>query len=270
MYDAGEELTLQRARGRAAVAWRRADGQIRLDRLFQSGSAKILLPKTHAPVPEAVWVNTAGGITGGDRFRLEVSLGPGAAGVVTSQAAERVYRARGGAGRSDIDLTLSAGARLDWLPQETILFEGGRLERRLGADLEDGAALMLLETVVLGRRAMGETLEDAGLLDHWRIRRNGRLVFAEALRLIPPLSALGGPAALGDTRAFATFAMIAPDAEDRLDRARAALPPGAAASAWNGALVCRFLAADATPLRAGLIRFLTAFRDGALPRVWQS
>lgn len=265
---------LQRARGRAEVAVSFRDGRIRLDRLYQEGCAKALLPRTHGPTPEAVLVNTSGGVTGGDRIDWRLAAGPGAALVATTQAAERVYRSMGGSARIETRLAAGAGATLDWLPQETILFDGARLERRLEADLAADARLTLLETLVLGRAAMGERLRTGAISDQWRIRRDGRLLHAEALFAEGDLArAAAGAATLGGGRALATLLHLAPGAEMRLDSARALLAGidgvAAAASAKPGVLILRFLAADARPLRAALVRFLMAFR-GPLPRVWSS
>ncbi len=255
-------------------------GATRLDRLYQQGCAKAILPSVHGGIPEAVLINTSGGITGGDKLSYATSVGAGAALTVTTQAAERVYRSTGDFGLMDVTLTLGAGARLDWLPQETILFEGGRLARRLTVDMAEDARLTLLETVVLGRAAMGETLAEAAITDHWRINRGGALIHAEALRIGPDVRvAARGRAALNGARAFATLIHAGPGAEDRIGEARSLLAaaresgaPGsavaAAASAKPGLLILRFLAPDAAPLRAALIHFLMAFRGAPLPRVW--
>ncbi len=263
----------QRARGRAEVAVSLRDGAIRLDRLFQQGCAKAILPRREAGPPEAVLINTSGGLTGGDRLAYALAAGPGAALTVTTQAAERVYRAASGCARIETRLTLGAGAALDWLPQETILFEGGALERRLEAEMAADARLTLLETLVLGRAAMGETLARGRYADHWRIRRAGRLIHAEALRLSGDLARAGaGPATLHGARALATLVHVAPDAEARLAPARrliADLPGVAAAAGLRGdVLILRFVAAEAAPLRAALIGFLAAFRGAPCPRVW--
>lgn len=252
----------------------RSRGATRLRRLYQRGCAKALLPRTHGAEPEAVLVNTSGGITGGDRLSYAAEVGAGAGLTVTTQAAERVYRSRGDWGLVDARLTLGAGARLDWLPQETILFEGGRLARRLTVEMAEDARATLLETVVLGRAAMGETLTDAAITDHWRVHRGGRLVHAEALRLGPDIRVSArGRATLGGARAFATLVHLAPGAEDRLGEARAVLGGAggevrAAATAKPGLLILRFLAPDAAPLRGALIRFLMDFRGAPPPRVW--
>lgn len=266
--------TLQRARGRAEAAVRLADGAVRLERLYQQGAAKLRLPRNPDPTPEAVFINTAGGLAGGDRFEVGFAAGPGAALVATTQAAERVYRSTGATARVALRLRAEAGARLDWLPQETILFDRGRLERRLDLDMAADARVTLLESFALGRAAMGETVRSGHFVDQWRLRRDGRLVHAEALRLSGDFAPLAGPALLAGARAGATLVHLAPGADDRLDAARALLAAAAdpavaaAASAKPGLLILRFLAPDHAPLRATLARFLAAFRGAPPPRVW--
>lgn len=256
----------QRARGQASVRF--ADGQ--LAGLRQQGSGKAMLPRVHDRPAEAVFVNTCGGVTGGDRFSWTLNVESGHA-VGTTQAAKRLYAASGGRGRIETRLSAGAGARLDWLPMETILFDRCSVDRRIEVDLVGDAAFLAVETIVLGRAAMGEVLTHAHFTDNWRIRRDGVLVQAEALRLSGDLEeALNGSATLGGIRAVATLIYSAPDAHDRLDAARAILPEGVicGASAWNGQLVCRFHAPDNRPLKAALIDFLTRFRGLPLPRVW--
>lgn len=265
--SASHSRNMQRAKGHAEVSFA-ARG---LKRLYQSGCAKVLLPQNFQPVPEAVFINTSGGVTGGDRLQYCASVEAGAALNVTTQAAERIYRASSGAAHITNTLTLAAGSRLDWLPQETILFEGSALKRRLNVDLDESSTLLALETLVLGRHAMGETLQQSRLSDQWRIRRNGRMVYADALRFSKPGFETQSAATLNGHRALATLVYVAPDAEDRLSNARGLLDFAdveAAASAWNGLLVLRFLAPDAQPLRKALISFLTEFRGCNLPRVW--
>ena len=267
--------TLQRAHGHAEVAVSLRGGRVRLDRLYQAGCAKVLLPRVSGPTPEMVLVNTAGGVTGGDQFDWRLTAGPGAALVATTQAAERVYRSLGPPARIETALTLAAGASLEWLPQETILFDAGRLERRLEADMAADARLTALETVVLGRTAMGETVRTGLMSDQWRIRRGGRLIHAEALRAEGDLArATAGPATMNGARALATFVHVAPGAGARLDAARAMLQPRAGvlagASARSDVLIVRFLARDFAPLRATLVSFVAAFRAMRLPSVWPS
>ncbi|MEQ8807322.1 MAG: urease accessory protein UreD [Rhodospirillales bacterium] len=279
MYDGtspsdrpGETLSLQRARGRARIAVRAEGGITRLAELYQDGCAKLRLPKVYGPSSvEAVLLNTAGGLTGGDVYATEALAGPGAFLTLTTQACERVYRASSGTARVDTRLSADAGARLHWLPQETILFDGGRLDRSLDVDLTGDAAFLAVEALVLGRVASGETVTGGAFTDSWRIRRDGRLIFADAARIAGDIDAVAaGPATLAGMKAVATVVLAAPRAEDGLADARAVLDPvaTAGASAMPGLLICRLVAADDRALRAVLVPLLNLLAGRALPRVW--
>jgi len=272
MFDAGSrsDAALQpRAEGRAEVVAELRDGATRLARLYQQGCCKCLMPRVGGF--EAVLLNTSGGIAGGDRLAYAAEAGAGAQVTVTTQAAERAYRARPGeVGQVATRLVLGAGAALDWLPQETILFDGAALERRYEVEMAPDARLLMAEAVILGRAAMGETVRSAHLADQWRIRRGGRLAYADALRLTGPVAETAArPALLGGHRALASIVYVAPDAEARLDQVRDLLPEGdAGASAWNGLLAVRMAMPDGAALRRAMTRFLTGFRGAPLPRVW--
>jgi len=266
---------LQRARGRVELSLALRDGATRVERLYQQGCGKAMLPRVHGPTPEAVLVNTSGGVTGGDLLEYRLRLGPGTRLAATTQAAERVYRSLSGPARVETRLALGPGAELDWLPRETILFDGGRLARRLDADLAGDARLTALETIVLGRTASGERVTRGALADRWALRRDGRLVHVEALRAAGDLGrAAAGIATLGGRRALATLVHAAPAAADRLGSARAALAEAAvtgvvaAASAKPDVLIVRWLAPDLAPLRTALAAFLLRFRAAPLPRLW--
>ena len=265
--------SLQRARGEALVAVRR-DGEVnRLDGLRQAGSAKVRLPRVPRQAPlEAILLNTAGGVTGGDRFSATVNVGADAHMTVSTQAAEKAYRSPGGVGEIDNHLTVEAGGRLDWIPQETILFEGSALRRRLMADLAPDAVLLAAETVVLGRTAMGEELRDIHFMDQWQIRRGGRLVFADGSRILgDSVGIMGGGATGNRARAFATIVLVEPGVQSRLEPVRALLadqPVEAGTSVWNDMLVARMVSADSQELRLSLMMLIKALRGVDMPRVW--
>ena len=253
--------TMQRARGEGLVAL----GPNRLIRLRTEGSAKAILPGGHTG-REVVFLNTSGGLTSGDhlRFGLEVE---GRA-VATTQTAERAYRASGVPARMDVRLSVGRGGWLDWLPQETILFDHAALERRTLIDLAPGAGCMALEAVVLGRAAMGETVREIRFRDRREIRRVDVPVWIDPLALVP--AALDGSATLNGARAFASIVLTE---ELPLPTLRAVLDePGVAAeaSAFAGRTVVRMLAPDGWPLRRQIARALHHMRRGQpLPRVWQ-
>lgn len=266
-------VPLERAEGEIRLGFRAQGGRSRLFDLFQQGSARARLPRIADLCPEAVLINTAGGLTGGDRMSYAVEVGDGAAAAITTQAAEKIYRARDGAAEVHIRLALGERAMAEWLPQETILFDGARLSRRFDVAMAESASLLAVEAMVFGRTARGERMRTGLVHDRWRVRRAGRLVFADGLRLDGQIaSRLARPALLAGGCATATVLLAAPDAESRLEAARAALngtPAEAGVSAWDGLLVARLAAQDGAALRVTLAALLTALRGGRpLPRVW--
>lgn len=275
MLDSGPITMHQRAFGRAAVTLRAGDGAgatARLSGLRQSGSCKAFLPRTHLAVPEVVFLNTSGGLTGGDRIDFSLELAAGAQATASTQTAERAYASSGDVARMQIDLDLGAGAALDWLPQETILFDGAALDRQTVVALEGDASCLVLEAVVLGRAAMGESLRAVSLRDVRTIRRDGKLVHLDALGLDDDVPA-AGPAVLQDARALASLVLAGPGAEDAAGPARSVLDePGVrgGVSAFDGRLSIRLLAGDGWPLRRQILRLLAVLRTGPMPRVWQS
>jgi urease accessory protein len=260
----------QSSKGHARIVLRDAAGRTRLADLRQEGSAKVMLPNAGA-LAEVVFLNTSGGLTGGDRLSYAVDLGAGARAVATTQTAERAYRAGGGMARVNVSLTVGDGGWLDWLPQETIVFEGAALERRTTIRLGRNAGILALEAVILGRAAMGEVVRKVVFRDNRRIEREGKPLHVEPLALDAAALA-GGRAVLNGGRAFASLILVAPDAADRLAALRAALDEpcvSAAASAYDGRLAVRMLAGDGLPLRRQIARALAVLRPHPLPRVWQ-
>ncbi|HUZ68022.1 MAG TPA: urease accessory protein UreD [Beijerinckiaceae bacterium] len=266
-----------RARGEIRAAFAADDGCTHLGRLFETGGLRLRFPKSQRGC-EAVIVNTAGGMAEGDCANLDFSAGPGVEATIATQAAERIYRGDGPAGSPatevSVSLRLGEAACLRWLPQETILFDRARLSRRLDVDLAPSAALIIFESFVFGRLASGETRTCGMLRDRWRVRRAGRLAFAEDMRLEGAIgSTLDRPACGGSARACATLLYIAPDAEGYIEEARARLRAASrcewGASAWNGMLVVRLLSNLPEALRAAAFDLLDALPGGGAPRVWR-
>lgn len=270
------------ARGVGRVAFGvDGDGRTRLQDLYQSDPVRILFPTpARGDIPSAAFVTTSGGLVGGDMLELTAAAGTGAAVQATAQATEKVYRSSGPDCRIDVALSAGAGAWLEWLPQETILFEQGRLARTTRAHLTSNARLLAGEILVLGRAAMGETVRSGLVRDSWEIRRNGRLVWADALCLDGAIDELvGHPAGLGGATAVATIVYAAEDSKAHLEAARELLGGDqktvrAGATAVNGILLIRFLSADAYALRESFGRFWAGFRHevagypDSLPRLW--
>jgi urease accessory protein len=270
-----QPVPLARARGRLDLGFKRRGAETVLDALFQEGCAKARFPRREAGAfAGAVLLNTAGGLTGGDRLQQAIRWGDGTAATVAGQAAERIYRSLGDAAQIETRLVVEPGAVAEWLPQETILFDRARLDRDLRIELRGDARFLGVEAIVFGRAAMGETVRQGTLRDAWRIRRDGRLVYADALAVDgDPAAALDRPGLGRGARAVATLLFAAPEADRMIEPLRLALTEAqglAGASAWNGLLVARFAAPDGAVLRRDLISALGILRAGRpLPRVWQ-
>jgi urease accessory protein len=266
---------LEKARGEAALTVSLRDGMDAIRDLRQSGCGRLLFPHRPREAPlEAVLVNTAGGLTGGDRFRASATVGEGARAVVTTQACEKIYRSGGGVAEVRATLSVAAGASLQWLPQETILFEGSALRRSLVADVAPEGRLLAAESVILGRAAMGETVASASFRDSWRIRRGGRLIFAEetAVGAGEWARARSSRAALGaDASAFATLLLAASDAAGRLDPVRSILDSqgiDGGASLVDGLLVVLLMAGPGLAMRKAMIPLIECLSGAPPPRVW--
>jgi urease accessory protein len=260
-----------RARGKVAFDVRLEDGVTRRGQLHESGSLRVRFPSPEADGLSAVFVNTAGGVAGGDRFDIDITAGEGARLTLTTAAAEKVYRAPDQVAQLNISLKAASGAHLGWLPQETILFDRARIFRRIDIDLAEDATLLLCEIVVFGRAAMGERMQRGEFVDRWRLRRGGRLVFAETVRLDGDIGEkLARPAVANGGVAIGT-ALIVPGDEVLLERIREASESFGAEvgiSAWNGFAMARFCAQDAARLRADMMTVLGRASPGALPRLW--
>jgi urease accessory protein len=260
-----------RARGAVSFDVHQVEGVTRRRHLHESGSLRVRFPSPEAEGLSAMFVNTAGGIAGGDRFDIEIAAGAGSRLAVTTAAAEKVYRAQGAAAQLNIALKAAAGSHLAWLPQETILFDRARVSRRIDIDLADGASLLLCEVVVFGRAAMGERMLRGEFIDRWRMRRGGRLVFAETSRLDGDIGAkLARPAFAKGGVAVGT-ALIAPGDQalvDRLGELSGSFGGEVGLSAWNGFAMARFCAQDAARLRADMRAVLGRATGSALPRLW--
>ena len=250
-------------------------GETRLADLYQRDPCRVLFPDSEpGEPPQAVLVTTSGGVAGGDRLRMEVAVGPGAQAVVATQAAEKIYRAAPGSDpcRIDVAVTVETGAILDWLPQETIVFQGARLVRRTVAEVAAGASLLGCEMVVLGRGASGERFASGLLLDSWSVRRAGRLAWTDTLRVEGETPDGAG---FGTANALATVIGVWDTPEPHFERARALLDDAgqarrdvrAGVTLVNGILIARLLG-EATAVRTAVIAFLTTFRGRRLPRVW--
>jgi len=287
MYGGGclsEPSLLQRAVGELRVAVKPSGPETVLDELRQVGCLKARFPRRVVPGwMDIVMLNTGGGVAGGDQLDLSIGIGAGAQATIAAQAAERFYRARAGDAPSKVrtHLTVEAGAALEWLPQETILFDQSAVDRRLEVDLAADASFLGVETIVFGRTAMGERIGQGWLRDLIRVRRGGDLLLHDAIRIDGDIDAtLQHAAVAAGAKVVATIVCVAPDTAEKLAALRSTalpLPPSppahepteAAATVRNGMLIVRILGPNSASVRRTVIAALAVLRENRqLPRVW--
>ena len=273
LQENAEIFAANRATGHVALEIAASHGRTRRKRVHEDGSLRVRFPNTAGETLEAVLVNTAGGMTGGDRFSIDISLGKGGRLTAGTAAAEKIYRSRGP--DTEIIATLDVGphARLAWLPQETILFDQSRLSRRIEVDLAPEATLTFCEAVIFGRSAMGESVHQGRLIDRWRVRRGGKLLFAETMRLDGAIEAKLAAAAAGNGAVALASLLMVPGDDGTAEAVRALAGQFAGevgVSAWNGMALARFCAREAAALRHDLILTLAALDRCPLPRLWLS
>ncbi len=260
-----------RARGVVAFDVHARDGVTRRGHLHESGSLRVRFPSPEGEGLSAVFVNTAGGVAGGDRFDIDIAAREGARLTLTTAAAEKVYRAPDTPAELAISLKVAAGAQLAWLPQETILFNGAQVSRRIDIDVADGGSLLLCEIVIFGRAAMGERMRHGRFVDRWRLRCGGKLAFAETVRLEGDIGEKLARPAIGKGAQAVATALVVPGGQALVERIREAAESfggEVGISSWNGFAMARFCAQDAARLRADMVAVLGRAGGAPLPRLW--
>lgn len=266
--------------GAAEVSFVNKGNETGLGRLYYRDPLKVLFPRPQVgDVKTAALITTGGGLFGGDHYDIDISLEKNASALVTAQAAEKVYRSSGPDCHVNVNLKVAQGACLEWLPQETILFDKARFRRTTKLDLDAGARALVGEINVFGRLASGEELDDGLLREAWEIKRGGKLVWADALHMDGDMQrSLNHTSGFDGCRAIATAVYSAPDAKVFLENAREFLGEHEGvrlgATLVNGLLICRWLAADPYALRQAFGAFWSKMRNQALgrpaslPRLW--
>jgi urease accessory protein len=270
---------LQRAEGSGRIVLSGSDKGTRIMDVFQRSPIRIMCPRTiDGTLEEVVLVNTAGGITGGDRLETGVTALGNASIAVTSQAAEKVYRALDEPARITTTLKAYEVAKLAWLPQETIVFNRGRLRRETDIELSSTAELLALEWLVLGRAAHGEEMSGGQITDSWRVKRDDRLIWADSFRITDEIFPhLHRKPLLSNFRAVATLIYFGPALAARLEFLRdvvRSLECQCGATSVGGLIIVRFAAQVLYDLRLALQNFLEQFGrelgDGPFraPKMW--
>ncbi|WP_375255169.1 urease accessory protein UreD, partial [Yoonia sp.] len=236
------------------------------------GCLRLLFPQAGGNALDAVLINTSGGVTGGDRIDMAGSVGAGSAMTLTTQAAERAYRAQPDqTGRITTRISVGEDATLCWLPQEIILFDGCNLSRKLKVDLAVGARALIVEPVVFGRTAMGETLTDAAFRDRIAISRGGAPIYSDGVQMTGHIVDQLARNAVGQgMSAMVSVVYAHPLAQARLSAVRAHLPiTGGATLLAENLLAIRIMAQDSYLLRRSLMPIIELLSGTTVPKTWR-
>jgi len=265
-----QEQVIPRSVGRGLLSSKLVEGRSVIDDFRCSGALRVLFPRTKRDLP-AILINTSGGLTSGDTFEFEATAQKGSTLTLSTQAAERGYRAKTGPAVTQTTLTIEDGARLNWLPQELILFDGCDIERSLTANLQGDARFLFVEPVVFGRTAMNETVNQGRFLDHVSIYRNETTLYLDRVRLEGDLkNTLSNRATAQGSLAMASIIYIGPDAEAHLGTVRSHLPmTGGASMIEDDVIIGRVLAPDGFELRRALLPILEILSQNTLPKTWR-
>ena len=263
-------FALNRARGHVHIELAAHEGVTRRQMVDESGSLRVRFPNPEGAWCEAMLVNNAGGIAGGDRFAVQLRLEENARLNLTTASAEKVYRSHGPFSDVDVRIDVAGGAALRWLPQETILFDQARMRRAFEINLALDAELVMAEMIVFGRHAMGEVVTGGAFVDRWRVRRNGQLIFADQIALGDNIQTMLAHKACGDRAVALATIVIVPGNDVIVEAMRAAMPVTESefgVSAWNGLALARFCSNDAAAMRRDVVAALRCLVE-KIPRAW--
>lgn len=246
----------QRSDGRLSidVVWKQ--GRTRLNALRQNAPCRVFFPSvSDASIMEAILVNTGGGLVEGDCMSTTVAVGARAGLLVTTQAAEKIYRSLTQSCIVANHLHVAGDGLLMWLPQETILFDGGRLLRHQTVSVETNSCFLAADVTIFGRIARGEHLLHGQLRDTWSIWCKQKMVWLDCLRFEGDFAAHRARRfGFGDSVGLATVIYFGDAAASFLLLAKdAAARYGGGATLVNGVLLARFLSNDEALLRAAAL-----------------
>ena len=277
MFDADSvsDDQLQRSHGAARLAFANRDNRNSIVERYASAPVRILTPSIQGGIPEAVLANTSGGIAGGDTSHIDILVAQNSQALVTGQAAEKIYRSIDMPASIRTVIKIEDGSTLEYLPQESILFDGAKLNRAVNISLGARSCLLLSEMFVLGRWAMNEDFTRGIFLDRWSIDVAGQPIWREGLRVEGGLSSLSSSLGFANARALATIFYAGANAAEVLGLARDVIGPMGGATIVRGMLVVRMLGNEAGMLKQQLSEIISIIRAAALgrpaevPRVWR-
>ena len=267
-WDARLDLGFAVCGARTALARRSHHGPLQVQRPFYPEGAACHVYVLHPP----------GGLVGGDQLAIHVTAAPGAEALLTTPAATKFYRTSGAQAKQRVSIRVEAGASVEWLPQENIVFAGADGESAVDVDVDRGGRFLCWEISCLGRPASGDRFERGRFVQRSSIRVEGRPVFLERATFEGGSVELHRRTALAGFPVTGSFVAVT-DQTELAEQVRRVLPAPTptdlfAVTSRRRVLVCRYLGEYAERARAGFVRAWTVIRAALLgraphcPRIW--
>lgn len=273
-WQARLDLTLERRAGRTVLGHCRHSGPLRVQRPFYPAApGECHLYLLHPP----------GGMVTGDSLDISIKVEAGAHGLLTTPSAGKIYRGdRSDTGQHQrLHCVVSKEAILEWLPQETIVFDGARGEGAVKIDLQEGARFCAWDIVCLGRPASGERFTSGYFRQDLQVFRNAVPLYIERNRFQGGSLLLESPWGLHGQPVAGTLVAGVDLTGQQLDAYRQQLMAAAtgdlvALSAFDGLVVCRYLGASTAKCRDLFTHLWQDLRPelagipATIPRIWHT
>ena len=261
-------LQLQRSYGKVDIKFKNDN----IVKFFQKGSSKALIPNTHNDYKQIVLINTAGGITGGDKFCIGLELDNSKI-CGSTQAAEKIYKGDIKEGKIDLDINLKNNSTLFWLPKEMILFNNCNLKRQINVNLSTNSNLLMSESTIFGRTAMKETFSNGNYKDFWKIFIGKKLIHVEATKSEGNIEEFLSKAATFNNNCAINITIgIGKRILENADKIKNNLLKNneiiSEMSIWDEKLVIRTISQDSYHLGFAIKKILFYFFNGNIPKVW--
>lgn len=266
---------------RAALSLGFADdrGTTRLVERSHYGPLRVQKPlyPEQPSVCHAIVVHPPGGVVGGDQLAITTSVGANAHAFITTPGAAKWYRANGHVSRQDIRLDIGAGASLEWLPQETIFFNGADVRLDTEVSMDADASFITADILCFGRTASGERFDHGRVAQKMQVRRGGRLVWFEQGALEGGEAGIAGPLGLNGHTVCATLLAVGRQAGAACVQAlREEAGPQFGVTQMKSVLVARYIGDSSQEARRlmqrawRLLRPALLEREAVTPRIWNT
>ncbi|MBZ0090761.1 MAG: urease accessory protein UreD [Sulfuricellaceae bacterium] len=270
-WQARLQLGFERRGGDTILGRREHFGPLRVQKpLYPEGRAVCHVLLLHPPA----------GIAGGDELDIEAMVGEGAHALLTTPGAGKWYRSAGLSAAQRLRFDVGRGGALEWLPQETIVFDGAQAGMKTRIALAAEARFIGWDVLCLGRRASGERFESGSIRLETRVEREGRPLWLERGRLEGGSPLLESPAGLAGHSVSATLLAVGPVDAALLAACREILPTEAGArhgiTVLPEVLLARYLGHSSEAARAWLTALWRLLRPALLgrevqtPRIWNT